>query len=255
MTDIPVISLAQAEQGDEVEIAAEIFRACTETGFLIVCDHGIDRQVFDNAYELAHDFFRQAPESPCAYTGRKGRPAKHTEKSGVGRLVLDGSEQLPFPADKRGIALRDAMKTYFAACRTVADRVTGMLTVALGLGEFVDDSLITLFTKDGPGLQLCDPAGDWIDVDVPGRDWFLVSTGAFKVRWSHEARLSAQRTDEQGDRPRQSIALFKPTRDDAVIEWFPTYTQALPDAYEPAPYEKFSLEKLNALFGREEVRS
>lgn len=254
MTDIPVISLAQAEQQDEVRISAEIFRACTETGFLVVHDHGIDRKVFDDAYELAHDFFGQAPGRACLYTGREGGPAKYTEKSGVGRLVLDGSEHLPFPADKRGIALRDALKTYFAACRVVADRVTGMLTVALGLGEFVDGALITLFTKDGPGLQLCDAAGNWIDVDVPGRDWFIVSTGNLKVRWSHEAHTAAQRAGE-GDRSRQSIALFKPGYDDAVIEWFPTCTQAQPDAYESAPYEDFSLERLNAFFGREEVRS
>ncbi|MGD9483586.1 2-oxoglutarate and iron-dependent oxygenase domain-containing protein [Streptomyces sp. TRM70308] len=254
MTDLPMISLAQAEQGAEARICAEIFRARTETGFLVVYDHGIDRKVFDDAYELAHDFFRQAPENACAYTGRQGRPAECTETSGVGRLVLDGSEHLPFPADKRGIALRDALKTYFAACRTVADRVAGVLTVAPGPGGFVDDASITLFTKDGPGLQLCDPAGDWIDVDVPGRDWFIVGTSNLPVRWSHRTHASAQRAGE-GDRSRHSIALFKPTHDDAVIEWFPTYTQARPDAYEPAPYEDFSPERLSAFFGREEVRS
>ncbi|GAA0438514.1 2-oxoglutarate and iron-dependent oxygenase domain-containing protein [Streptomyces luteireticuli] len=254
MTDIPVISLIQAEQQDEVRISAEIFRAYTETGFLVVRDHGIDRKVFDDAYELAHDFFRKAPENACVYVGRKGGPAKCTAKSGVGRLVLDGSEPLPFPADKRGIALRDALKTYYAACRTVADRVTGMLTVALGLGEFVDDALLTLFTKDGPGLQLCDPAGDWIDVDVPRRDWFIVSTGHLKVRWSHKAHVSAWWAGE-GDRSRQPIALFKPAHDAAVIEWFPKYTQVRPAAYEPARYEDFSPERLNAFFGREEVRS
>jgi isopenicillin N synthase-like dioxygenase len=254
MTDIPLISLAQAEQHDDVRISAEIFRACTETGFLVVHDHGIDRRVFDEAYEMAHEFFRQEPGNSCPYTGRKGGPATCTEESGAGRLVLDGSEHLPFPADKRGIALRDALKTYFAACRTVADRVTGMLTVALGLGEFVDGASITLFTKDGSGLQLCDPAGNWIDVDVPGRDCFIVSTGNLRVRWSHQAPGAAQRAGG-GDRSRQSIALFKPGHDHAVIEWFPTYTQAKPDVHEPAPYEDVPLERLNAFFGREEVRS
>ncbi|MFC7813294.1 MULTISPECIES: 2-oxoglutarate and iron-dependent oxygenase domain-containing protein [unclassified Streptomyces] len=254
MTDIPVISLAQVEQQDEARICAEIFRACTETGFLVVRDHGIDRKVFDDAYELAHDFFRQAPENACVYAGGKGGPAGCTDKAGVGRLVLDGSEPLPFPADKRGIALRDALKTYFAACRTVADRVTGMLTVALGLGEFVDDALLTLFTKDGPGLQLCDPAGDWIDVDVPERDWFVVSTGQFEMRWSHEARVSPRWAGE-GNRSGQSIALFKPAHDAAVIEWFPKYTQVRPAAYEPARHDDFSPERLNAFFGSEEVRS
>lgn len=254
MNDLPVISLARAERHDDARISAEVFRACTETGFLVVHDHGIDRKVFDDAYERAHEFFRQETESACPYSGRKSGPAARTEKYGAGRLVLDGSEHLPFPADKRGIALRDALKTYFAACRTAADRVTGMLTVALGLGEFVDGASITLFTKDGPGLQLCDPAGDWIDVDVPGRDWFIVSTGGLRVRWSHEAHAAARRAGG-GERSRQSIALFKPGHDHAAIEWFPTRAQTRPDVYEPAPYEDVPPERQHALFGREEVRS
>src|SRR5581483_11683528 len=107
---------------------------------------------------------------------------------------------LPFPADQAGAALRVALKAYFAACETVADRITELLTVALelprdffavrtdssndslrsqfypgrraefandqGMGEHTDGTLITLLSEEGPGLQLRDRAGRWLDVDV-----------------------------------------------------------------------------------------
>ncbi|GGT19525.1 isopenicillin N synthase family oxygenase [Streptomyces purpureus] len=258
MTGLPVISLARAEQGDEAKVADEISRACTETGFFVVRDHGIDREVFDTTYELSF---------------------------GVGRLVLDETEQLPFPADKRGIALRDALKTYVAACRSVADRVTELLTMApdppdavaaartdrsddslrcpyhlgereepLGDRGTGDDTLITLLTEDGPGLQLRDLSGNWIDVDVPGRDWFIVGVGGLSARWSNDAYVSTPRRVGLGDRPRQSIAFFKLANDDAVVESFPEPTRERPATYVPIRDEQFSSQKMDALFGREEVR-
>ena len=137
MSSIPVISLAQARQGsDERQVADEISRACTEVGFFVVRDHGIDRAVFDDAYRalarvLPAARSRSSASSPMrtstargdndyspygysallsenayAYTGKQGMPADYVEKFSVGRLVLDDSEDLPFPADAQGVALR-----------------------------------------------------------------------------------------------------------------------------------------------------
>lgn len=289
MIELPVISLARAEQGDEANIADVISRACTETGFFAVRDHGIDRKVLDNAHELSREFLWRPTAEKSAllsenlyvYTGRKGMPAD--------RLVLDHTGQLPFPADKRGIALRDALKTYFAACQTVADRVTELLTVALeppldffatrtgrsdgtlrsacppgarpedlhdqGTGEHADTTLISLFTKDGPGLQLRDLSGDWIDVDVPERDWFIVSIGGLMARWSNGAYVATPHRGRLVDRPRPLIVLCKPANGEAVIERFPKFTQERWAAYPSTRHEKFSLQEMDALFGQEEVRS
>ncbi len=230
-----MISLAPAERGDRGRVADEISRACAETGFFVVRDHGIDRKVFDKTYELSLDFFR-------------GRAAEHDGASGVGRLVLGGTEQMPFPADKRGIALRDALRTCVAACRAVADRVTELLSTT-------PDPQVTLLTEDGPGLQLRDLSGNWIDVDVPGPDRFIVGVGDLRARWSHDAYVSTPRPAEPGDRPRQSIAFFRLANDDAVVESFPEPAGQRPAAYVPGRDEQFPPHKTNALSGREEIRS
>ncbi|MFK4102500.1 isopenicillin N synthase family dioxygenase [Streptomyces sp. NPDC019531] len=313
MTALPVISLDPARYGDEKKVADEISRACTEVGFFIVRDHGIDRKVFDDAYELSLDFFRRPAgqknalpmrtstargdndyspygysallsENAYAYTGRQGMPSDYVEKFSVGRLVLDDTEELPFPADPDGDALRTALKTYFAACESVAARLTELLTVALelprdffairtdrsndslrsqfypgvktefrndqGMGEHTDGTLITLLTEDGPGLQLRDLSGEWIDVDVPERDWFIVNIGDLMARWSNDEYVSTPHRVKLVDRPRQSIVFFKLANDDAVIECFPMFTRDREALYDPIRYETFSLEKMDALFGR-----
>ncbi|MGW2598621.1 isopenicillin N synthase family dioxygenase [Streptomyces klenkii] len=314
MTVLPVINLEDALHGNEEKVAEEISRACTEAGFFIVRGHGIDRKVFDDAYELSLGFFgRPAAEKDAlpmrtstargdndyspygysallsenayAYTGKQGMPSDYVEKFSVGRLVLDDSEDLPFPADEHGSALRAALKAYFAACETVSSRVTELLTIALelprdffatrtdrsndslrsqyypgvqreflndqGMGEHTDGTLITLLTEDGPGLQLRDLSGTWLDVDVPERDHFIVNIGDLMARWSNDEYVSTPHRVRLVDRPRQSIVFFKLANDDAVIEAFPKFTRERPATYEPIRYETFSLQKMDALFGRE----
>jgi isopenicillin N synthase-like dioxygenase len=311
MTVIPVIGL----DGDETKVANEISRACTEVGFFVVRDHGINRKVFDDTYEESMRFFQRPTEqknrypmrtstargdndySPYgysallsenayAYTGRQGMPADYVEKFSVGRLVLDDTEDLPFPEDDRGVALRTALKTYFAACETVADRIAELLTVALelprdffatrtnrsndslrsqfypgqqeeflndqGMGEHTDGTFITLLSEDGPGLQLRELSGTWIDVDVERRDWFVVNIGDLMARWSNDEYISTPHRVKLADRPRQSIVFFKLANDDTIIECFPKFTRERPAKYAAIRYEDFSLQKMNALFGRED---
>jgi isopenicillin N synthase-like dioxygenase len=311
MSAIGVIGL----DGDEAKVADEISRACTESGFFVVRDHGIDRKVFDDLYQESMAFFRRPvadknaypmqtstargdndyspygysallAENAFAYAGKQGMPADYVEKFSAGRLVLEDSEVLPFPADQRGVALRRAMKTYFAACETVADRIAELLTVALelprdffavrtdrsndslrsqfypgvheefgndqGMGEHTDGTLITLLSEEGPGLQLRDLTGTWLDVDVERRDWFVVNIGDLMARWSNDEYVSTPHRVKLADRPRQSIVFFKLANDDALIECFPKFTRQRAAAYEPIRYETFSLQKMNALFGRED---
>lgn len=313
MSVIPMISLERALHGEEEAVAEEISRACTEVGFFVVCDHGIDRKVFDDVYEASREFFRRPEEdkqkypmrtstargdndySPYgysallaenafAYTGRPGMPSDYVEKFSVGRLVLDDAEDLPFPDDERGAVLRTALKTYFAACESVQATIAELLTVALelprdffatrtdrsndslrsqfypgvqtgflndqGMGEHTDGTLITLLTEDGPGLQLRDLSGTWIDVDVERRDWFVVNIGDLMARWSNDEYVSTPHRVKLVDRSRQSIVFFKLANDDALVECFPKFARERPARYEPIRYEQFSLEKMNALFGR-----
>src|SRR5215207_3448547 len=310
MSSVPVIDLA----GKEAEVADGISATCTEVGFFVVEGHGVAPAIVDDAYAASLEFFRRPAaqkhaypmrtttargenayspygysallsENAYAYTGRQGMPPDYVEKFSVGRLVLDDTEDLPFPADEQGAELRRALKAYFAACEAVAGRITELLTVALelprdffavrtdrsndslrshyfpgrradfdndqGMGEHTDGTLVTLLTQDGPGLRLRDRAGDWVDVDVAGRDRFLVNIGDLMARWSNDEYVSTPHRVTLADRPRQSIVFFKLANDDALIECFPKFTRQRPARYEPIRYEQFSLRKMNALFGRE----
>ena len=57
---IPVIDVAPALNGSDVEeVAAQIHRAATETGFFYISGHGIAGDVMDVAFSAAEDFFTQ----------------------------------------------------------------------------------------------------------------------------------------------------------------------------------------------------
>lgn len=298
----------------ERKTADEISDACRHSGFFVVRGHGIAPEVFDDAYAASLDFFGRPldakqqlemrtstargdndyspygysallAENAYAYTGRQGMPSDYVEKFSAGRLILDDAEDLPFPADERGARLRAALKRYFAACESMADRIAELLALALdlprdffatrtntsndslrshlypgvdpefrndqGMGQHTDGTLITLLTQDGPGLQLQDRTGRWLDVEVPERDSFIVNIGDLMARWSNDEYVSTPHRVRLADRRRQSIVFFKLANDDAVIECFPKFTATRPAKYQPIRYEDFSLQKMNLLFGRE----
>lgn len=227
-------------------------------------------------------------ENAFAYTGKPGMPSDYVEKFSVGRLILHDDEELPFPADELGARLRAALKRYFAACETVAGQIAELLALALdlprdffatrtdtsndslrshlypgvdpqflndqGMGQHTDGTLITLLTQDGPGLQLQDRSGRWLDIDVQERDSFIVNIGDLMARWSNDEYVSTPHRVRLADRQRQSIVFFKLANDDTVIECFPKFAADRPAKYAPIRYEDFSLQKMNLLFGREEAR-
>ncbi|WP_371622389.1 isopenicillin N synthase family oxygenase [Streptomyces sp. NBC_01116] len=241
----------------------------------------------DNDYS-PYGYSALLSENAYAYTGKPGMPSDYVEKFSTGRLILDDEEKLPFPEDESGAQLRTALKRYFAACETVAGRIAELLALALdlprdffatrtntsndslrshlypgvapeflndqGMGQHTDGTLITLLTQDGPGLQLQDRSGRWLDIEVPERDSFIVNIGDLMARWSNDEYVSTPHRVRLADRRRQSIVFFKLANDDTVIECFPKFASDRPAKYEPIRYEDYSLQKMNLLFGREDAR-
>lgn len=241
----------------------------------------------DNDYS-PYGYSALLSENAYAYTGKPDMPSDYVEKFSAGRLILRDDEELPFPADELGAGLRTALKGYFAACESVAGRIAELLALALdlprdffairtnasndslrshlypggdpeflndqGMGQHTDGTLITLLTQDGPGLQLQDRSGRWLDVEVPERDSFIVNIGDLMARWSNDEYVSTPHRVRLADRRRQSIVFFKLANDDTVIECFPKFAADRPAKYAPIRYEDFSLQKMNLLFGRENAR-
>lgn len=223
-------------------------------------------------------------ENAFAYTGKRGLPSDYVEKLSVGRLIADDAEPLPLPRDAAGAALRAALKAYFLACAQVTRRLAELFSIALelprdfltertcrstdslrsqlypdlsaelandqGMGEHTDGTLITMLAQTGPGLQVRERGGGWITPRLPGLDAFIVNIGDLMARWSNDTYVSTPHRVVLG-RERQSLVFFKLANDDAVIECFPKFCRDAPAKYAPVVYKAFSLEKMNALFGRD----
>lgn len=223
-------------------------------------------------------------ENAFAYTGKQGLPSDYVEKFSVGRLISNDHEPLPFPPDAAGAELRTALKTYFLACESVTNRLGELFSVALdlprdfltqrtcnstdslrsqrypdvsdalatdqGMGEHTDGTLITILAQTGPGIQVKDRSGGWITPMLSSRDTFIVNIGDLMARWSNDTYVSTPHRVVLG-KERQSIVFFKLANDDATIECFPKFCRDTPVKYEPVVYKAFSLQKMNALFGRE----
>lgn len=223
-------------------------------------------------------------ENAFAYTGKQGLPSDYVEKFSVGRLIANDHEPLVFPPDAAGGELRAALKTYFLACESVTNRLAELFSVALdlprdfltqrtcnstdslrsqyyptfsdalandqGMGEHTDGTLITMLAQTGPGIQVKDRSGGWITPALSELDTFIVNIGDLMARWSNDTYVSTPHRVVLGAE-RQSIVFFKLANDDAIIECFPKFCTDTPVKYEPVVYKAFSLQKMNALFGRD----
>ena len=59
---IPVINVSPLRKGKSKEaksVAMEIRKAAEEVGFFYICDHGIPKEVLDNAYNSTKEFFER----------------------------------------------------------------------------------------------------------------------------------------------------------------------------------------------------
>lgn len=223
-------------------------------------------------------------ENAFAYTGKRGLPSDYVEKLSVGRLICDDGEPLPLPRDADGAELRAALKAYFLACEAVTRRLAELFSIALdlprdfltqrtcrstdslrsqlypdlsaelandqGMGEHTDGTLITMLAQTGPGIQVRDRQGGWITPALPALGTFIVNIGDLMARWSNDTYVSTPHRVVLGAE-RQSIVFFKLANDDATIECFPKFCRDTPARYAPVVYKAFSLQKMNALFGRD----
>ena len=71
------------------------------------------------------------------------------------------------------------------------------------------------------------------------------------ARWSTHSYVYTQHRVWLAGQPRQVIVFFKLATEENLIEVFPKVIRDQPSKYEPILYETFSLQKMNALFGRE----
>jgi isopenicillin N synthase-like dioxygenase len=172
--------------------------------------------------------------------------------------------------------LRRALVAYFQSARHVALTLTEVFAIALGLpagwfSPFVDRSTTTmrairyerhdgehdplpgqqrmgahtdygivtvLWAEAVAGLQIVDPAGQWIDV-IPADEALVINLGDLTAQWTNDQwRSTVHRVvpPPVGDGPavRRSAAFFLDGNWDAVIECLPTCCSAIdPPRYAP----------------------
>lgn len=223
-------------------------------------------------------------ENAYAYTGEHGKPADYVEKFSVGRLVLYDSMPLPLSPQVQSTELCASLKAYFKASEWLAAKLTELLTLALdlprdffatrtgrsndslrsqryparstalvndqGMGAHTDGTLITLLTHTAPGIEVRSRAGEWITPRLHALDHYIVNIGDLMARWSNDVYVSTPHRVVLSELPRQSIVFFKLADDETLIECFPKFCREQPARYEPIRYKQFSLNKMNALFGR-----
>jgi isopenicillin N synthase-like dioxygenase len=282
--DIPLIDIAPAFTGEERarrRVAGEINRACCETGFFVVCGHQVPDAVFDQAYARLAAFFalplahKQAcrlpsghtfardeytpygysallEENAYAYMGEQGKPNDCVEKYSTGRLVLDDSIALPFPATAEGAALRAALGAFYAATDAVARELAGLFEIGLnlppgqitghmaasndslrchayparepgtatdqGMGAHRDGSLITLLSHTSPGIEVGSPDGSWSRLPCSSPRHYVVNIGDLLAHGSGGIYRSTPHRVVLAEVPRLSLVFFKLTDENELVE-------------------------------------
>lgn len=161
MSEIPVIDITPAREGGmegKKQVAAEIDKALSDTGFMTIIGHGIEHSVFENLNNDLTTFFDMTePQKKCcstedrpcphqlngysalmsensnAFMGRKNLPSDPVEKFSMGSALLDDDYPLPFPSSKPLEDFRKHAKDYYLACLEVGDMLTELMAIAVGL--------------------------------------------------------------------------------------------------------------------------
>lgn len=200
-------------------------------------------------------------ENAYAHMGVLGKPSDYVEKFSAGRLILDDQNALPFPDDDRGRALRRKLKTYYQACQALCQHLTELFTLSLdlprdyfahridqsndsmrghyypgftgeldndqGMGEHCDSTLLTLLTHTAPGIQVKTRDGRWITPQFREIDHFIVNIGDLMAHWTKNAYVSTPHRVILGMEARQSLAFFKLTNEDEMVQFGNTQMDAL----------------------------
>jgi isopenicillin N synthase-like dioxygenase len=285
---LDVIDLSGLGSGDAVairRIGAELGRACRETGFFYIRNHGVPAALMSAMFERSAAFFASAREEKDEYGIRK---SPHNR----GYIGLDLSETDPdVVAGKpfRGVNLwprtpgfREVALDYFNACWRLgvdlhlsiaadlglpptffADKFDRpMATLRLlhypprtteempGAGEHTDYGSVTiLLTDDVGGLEVRRRDGTWIKAPpVPGA--FVCNIGDCLMRWSNDTYVSTpHRVTSPLGRDRYSIAFFLDPNPDALVECLPGCAEMQPPKYPPILASDYLTQRLVATYG------
>lgn len=234
---IPVVDVGALRSGPEqrAELAGRIGRIAHEVGFFVAVNHGVRRQLVDDVFAMMRRFFALTAEQKALIDKQESPHFRGWEPVGVEftnnrpdiREQIDVWTEWPArSADAEPAYLRllgpnqwmpddvlagqrELLAAWFAELGDLADRLLGMLSLALGLDEghlsrsFGDEPMsltklisypptpaghagvnahhdtgfLTLLAAGGtPGLQVENEVGEWIDVPVVA-DSFVVNLG------------------------------------------------------------------------------
>ncbi|MBV8971230.1 MAG: isopenicillin N synthase family oxygenase [Sphingomonadaceae bacterium] len=159
---LPVVDIAAWRGGDPAArraVAAKVFAACRDVGFLYIAGHGIPAATIDSAFAAARAFFAlpEAEKLAVHYElgGRRrgylpllaesSDPAAKGDLKEAFDLGYDAPGRPPWPGIEgdairnlwpdRPAGFRQAVAGYFAAGRALAVEVFAMLAHGLGLGD------------------------------------------------------------------------------------------------------------------------
>ena len=163
---IPVIDLAPWQAGEKRSVADQVGRACENTGFLIVRNHGIPQTLIDRAFAVSRSFFdlpfdqkqRSMPENPVAPRGYHAlgtrnlartrgvvAPPDLREQFFIGPLADNSSRFAAIPEARlfysgniwpeQPAAYKDVFAETYAALEALAARLMRVFAVALSLPE------------------------------------------------------------------------------------------------------------------------
>lgn len=230
-------------------------------------------------------------ENAYAYMGEHGKPSDYVEKFSIGKLIITQDPKLSYLTNNSDVQhIVNSTKDYFIALEELSLYLARLFAIALdlpenffetkiqksndsmrlqtypgfqneftndqGMAEHTDGSLFTLLTDSSQGIQVMNKNHQWIEPNLPELDHILVNIGDLMMRWSNDQYVSTRHRVVLRNKPRQSIVFFKLANDDTMIEAFPKFCSTeSPAKYSPIIYEQFSLQKMNALFGRTPEKS
>jgi len=289
--ELATIDLAQPR----AQVARQVDACCRATGFMHVTGHGVPAEVIGRALAAADEFFAlplreklqaevpapdvnrgySAPGSESlSYTLDREAPPDLFESFTIGdpepRAVPTGAFANLYAPNvwPAGPApLRPALESYHRALRGLAERVSAIAAVALGvsadffvsrsrqsadvlrvihypaspepppqrssrLGAHTDYGLLTLLYADAvPGLELLGGDDRWTPV-MPRPGGFIVNIGDLLAQWTNDRWTSTVhrvRPLPQGPTPRRrSIAYFHNVDPETMVDALPTCTAGPP---------------------------
>jgi isopenicillin N synthase-like dioxygenase len=300
---IPVIDIAGLKSprlDDRLAVAAEIRAACLYNGFFYIAKHGVAPVLIEHVFNEAKAFFALPMEAKLARDMSKSTANRGYERLGGQTLEAGAPPDLkegfyigpehdpndekvksgkfnhgPNQWPKELPGFRETMEAYFAAMRTIAERLMCGLALSLDLPEtyfarFCEEAMATLrllhyppqpasaapdqkgagahtdfggltllAQDDAGGLEVWDLASDsWIRAK-PISDTFVVNLGDMIARWTNDRyRSTLHRVVNVSGRARYSIPFFYVGNYDHEVACLPTCLDpGKPPKYAPTTVE------------------